>query len=67
LRLLFGSVREEHAAGALVLLLDVLYDHAIAQRLEIHVNLQKLNGIRLVRLSLSKPGTLSNRVPATKS
>jgi hypothetical protein len=24
------------------LLLDVLYDHAIAQRLEIHVNLQKL-------------------------
>ncbi len=44
LRLLFCRVRKKHAAGALILLLDVLNDHAIAQRLEIHekppVNIQ---------------------------
>ncbi len=36
LRLLFCGVGQEDAARGLLVLLDVLDDHAIAQRLEIH-------------------------------
>ena len=58
LRLFFGRVGQKNAAGALLGLLHVLDDHAIAQWLQIHENLQKLWGLHF--------GTRSKGVPAPK-